>query len=176
MKQLTFPGFLKDYVRSLSHSATNSLYKLAAEAANNNPRLREPLFLYALFADRMDILLQATKDAALHQDYEALLKHYSKESMLHALEEHSQALPENFHKVWKSFKYRKNQVQNDNHTKTLMRNKIVKLQATKSVSNYRLYTDLGLNHGNINSFLKHGDCSKVSLETARRAVHYLEQK
>ena len=29
-------------------------------------------------------------------------------------------------------------------------------------------------HGNMNAFIKHGDSSKVSLETARSAVAYLE--
>lgn len=67
-----------------------------------------------------------------------------------------------------------NRLQNDNHSKELMRNKVVKLQNAKGVSNYRLYADLGLNPGNFNAWLKHGNLNKVSLETARRTLKYLE--
>ena len=49
MKELTFVGFLSLYVRELSMSGTNSISKLASEAATDNYRLREPLLLYALF-------------------------------------------------------------------------------------------------------------------------------
>jgi hypothetical protein len=45
----------------------------------------------------------------------------------------------------------------------------------KNITNYRIYTDLKLNHGNINSWLKNGDCDKVSLETARRVLKYTEE-
>jgi hypothetical protein len=55
-----------------------------------------------------------------------------------------------------------------------MRNKVVQLQKPKVVSNYRLYSDLRLNPGNFNAWLKYGDPNKVSLDTARRTVKYLE--
>ena len=48
MRELTFVGFLSRYVRELSMSGTNSISKLASEAATDNYRLREPLLLYAL--------------------------------------------------------------------------------------------------------------------------------
>ena len=60
MRELTFRGFLTQYVKQLSAQETNSLYKLAAEASSNNPRLREPLFLYAVYSQKQDVLLQAT--------------------------------------------------------------------------------------------------------------------
>ncbi|NCB52171.1 MAG: hypothetical protein EOM54_09860 [Clostridia bacterium] len=83
-------------------------------------------------------------------------------------------MPEEYKKVWRSYLNKKNRLQNDNHTKDLMRNKVVKLQKAKGVSNYRLYADLGLNPGNFNAWLKYGDPNKVSLDTARRTVKYLE--
>lgn len=49
MRELTFRGFLAQYVKQLSAEKTNSLYKLAAEAGSSNPRLREPLLLYAVY-------------------------------------------------------------------------------------------------------------------------------
>ena len=57
MRELTFVGFLSRYVRELSMSGTNSISKLAREAATNNYRLREPLLLYALSTDNSALLL-----------------------------------------------------------------------------------------------------------------------
>jgi hypothetical protein len=159
MRDLTFAGFLKSYVRSLSKTETNSLYKLTKEAADENPRLREPLFLYAKFTE-----------------YKNLANRYDKAGFEAALQNAMSPLPEEYKKVWKSYLSKKNRLQNDNHTKELMRNKVVKLQKSKGVSNYRLYADLGLNPGNFNAWLKYGDPNKVSLDTARRAVKYFENK
>jgi hypothetical protein len=174
MRDLTFAGFLKSYVRSLSKTETNSLYKLAKEAADENPRLREPLLLYAVFTDNTDVLLRATKVPALYSEYKNLANRYSKAGFEAALQDVSSTLPEEYKKVWRSYLSKKNRLHNDNHTKELMRNKVVKLQKAKGVSNYRLYADLRLNSGNFNAWLKHGDPNKVSLDTARRTVKYLE--
>ena len=59
MRELTFVGFLSRYVRELSMSGTNSISKLAREAATNNYRLREPLLLYALFSDNSALHLSS---------------------------------------------------------------------------------------------------------------------
>jgi hypothetical protein len=175
MRELTFAGFLKQYVRSLSLSDTNGLYRLAAEAAFDNPRLREPLLLYALFTGKEQILLAATKSPELRWEYASLLEQYNRETMLQALHDGDPALPEEYVKVYRSYLSVKNGKQKDYHTKALMRTRIVRLQQEKGISTYRVYTDLRLNHGNMNAFIKHGDCSKVSLEAARSAVSYLEQ-
>jgi hypothetical protein len=45
------------------------MYKLAAEAGSSNPRLREPLFLYALYTQKEKVLLQATKEPTLHMEF-----------------------------------------------------------------------------------------------------------
>ena len=174
MRKLTFKGFLTQYVKRLSTQATTSLHKLAAEASNDNPRLREPLLLYAMFARKQDILLAATKDTRLHQEYSDLVSRYSAEQMESILKEESPFLAEEYHKVWRSYLSRKNRLQADNHTKELIRNKVKRLQEKNGVTNYRIYTDLRLNPGNLNAWLKYGDCDKVSLNTARMILHYVE--
>ena len=174
MRELTFLGFLTRYVRQLSLSNTNGLYKLAQEASTNNPRLREPLFLYALYAQKTNLLLQAAKDEALHQYYQTMLNTYSMESISNAFTMHSTNLAEEYHKVWKSYLNVKNRNQADNHTKELMRNKVKRLQEQHKVTNYRIYTDLKLNPGNLNAWLKHGNCDKVSLDVARQTLRYVE--
>ena len=175
MRGLTFLGFLKKYVRALSRSDTNGYYKLAAEAASKNPRLREPLFLYALFSGKEQVLLAAAKSSELRQEYTGLLQRYDCPSMKNALQNGDPALPAEYIKIYQSYLNVKNKAANDDHTKELMRNRIVRLQNEKQVSTYRIYTDLRVNHGNMNAYIKHGDCSKVSLDTARNAVAYLER-
>lgn len=176
MRKLSFAGFLKGYVRSLSLADTNNLFKLAKEAAERNPRLREPLFLYAFFTDKTDLLLRASCKYQFYDEFKRLMERYEKDSLENALRSDSAALPEGYKKVWRSYHNKRNRVYNDNHTKELMRIKALKLQTTKGVTNYRLYADLGLNPGNMNAWLKYGDPNKVSLDTARRTVSYLETK
>jgi hypothetical protein len=175
MRELTFTGFLKQYVRSLSLADTNGLYRLAEEAASVNPRLREPLLLYALFSGKERVLLAATKSPGLRREYAALLERYDRAGMEKALQDSDSVLSEGYVKVYRTYLNVKNRKQNDNHTKVLMRNRIVRLQREKRVSTYRLYTDLRINHGNMNAYIKHGDCSKLSLDAARSAVEYLER-
>ena len=175
MRELTFKGFLGQYVRSLSSSGTSGLYRLAAEAELCNPRLREPLLLYALFSGKEQVLLAASKSPELHREYADFLERYDRQDMERALQSGDPSLPAEYVKVYQSYLSVKNKKQYDNHTKALIRNRIARLQREKNISTYRLYTDLKINHGNMNAFIKHGDCSKVSLDTARSAVAYLEQ-
>ncbi len=174
MRELTFKGFLTQYVRSLSQQESNSLYKLAAEAGSGNLRLREPLFLYALYSQKQNVLLQATKEPVLYAQYSVLLSQYDMESMTQVLVSRSDAVPEEYHKVWRSYLSQKNRGKADDHTKELMRQKVKRMQEKYGVTNYRIYTDLKLNPGNLNAWLKHGDGDKVSLDTARKVVRYLE--
>ncbi len=174
MRELTFKGFLTQYVNGLSEQESNSLNKLTAEVSAGNLRLREPLALYALYSHKENVLLQATKDPVLYAQYSALLSCYDTESMTQALMEKNADVPEEYHKVWQSYLCKKNRVKSDDHTKELMRQKVKRLQERHGVTNYRIYTDLKLNPGNLNAWLKHGDGGKVSLDTARKAVQYLE--
>lgn len=174
MRALTFPGFLRQYVHNLSLSESKSLYKLAKEAASTNPRLREPLFLYALFSDKSHVLSAAAKSLPMSGEYEALLSRYDRESMEAALISDDPALDAEYRKVYKSYLSVGDRKKHEDHTKALMRGKIIRLQNEAGVSNYRICKDLSFNQGNLHAYLKHGDCSKVSLDTARKTVDYLE--
>lgn len=175
MRELTFKGFLARYVRQLSEQNTNSLYKLAEEACSTNPRLRELLFLYALYTQKMDVLLRAAKTPSLNLEYRQMSAQYTADTMTELLQQGSEKLPVEYQKVWRSYCSQKNKGLADNHTKELMRQKVKRLQEKNGVSNYRIYTDLKLNPGNLNAWLKHGDSEKVSLETARTTLRYVER-
>lgn len=172
MRELTFAGYLTKYVRRLSANDTTRLSTLADEAARNNPRLREPLLLYAMFTDKTDQLMRQTKDETLQKTYEDLLRRYSAAQMEQALQ--TDALPAAYKKVWSSYVYTRDRHRADDHTKELMRRKIRKLQQTRHITNYRIYTSLGLNPGNVNAWLKHGVEDKVSLSAARAMLQFVE--
>ena len=174
MRELTFRGFLTQYVKRLSVQETNSLYKLAAEASKSNPRLREPLLLYAVYSEKQGVLLQATKDPAMYESYRLVVSQYDADAMTTLFETASPVLPAEYHKVWRSYLSQKNRYQADSHTKELMRQKVKRLQEKYGITNYRIYTDLKLNPGNLNAWLKHGDGDKVSLETTRSVLRYVE--
>ena len=72
MRELTFPGFLKSYVRELSLTHSTGVRVLAKEAAERNPRLREPLYLYALFTGQIELLQKSVRETALATAYEGL--------------------------------------------------------------------------------------------------------
>ena len=171
MRELTFPGFLGSYVRSLSQKNTASLYALSQEAAQDNPRLREPLYLYALFSDKLPLLQKAAQSNPI-PGFSEIVDRFDKDTVLSLLTRDDPALPEGCRKVWRSYLAQKNRCAAESDTKELMRQRILALQKENGLSTYRLYTDLGLNPGNINAWLKYGESSKVSLQTARRLYRY----
>ena len=171
MRKLTFEGFLKQYVAELSGVQTAGIHKLVA-CLNENPRLKEPLFLYALAFDKVDLLLRYTVTSAVVAEYEQLSNRYSLAQMLVLLENQSPELTEGYLKVWRSYCSVRDTSLADNDTKALIHHRVLELQRKKKLTNYRLYTDLKLNPGNVNAWLKHNDSSKMSLDCAHQIYKY----
>ena len=171
MRKLTFEGFLKQYVVELSGVQTASVHKLA-DCMTENPRLKEPLYLYALAFDKVDLLLRYTVNRAVAAEYEQLSNRYSLAQMLLLLENQSPELTEGYLKVWRSYCSVRDTSLADNDTKALIHRRVLELQRKKKLTNYRLYTDLKLNPGNVNAWLKHNDSSKMSLDCARQIYKY----
>ena len=174
MRKLTFKGFLKQYVAELSGVQTAGIHKLVA-CLNENPRLKEPLFLYALAFDKVDLLLRYTVTSAVVAEYEQLSNRYSLAQMLVLLEKQSPELPEGYRKVWRSYCSVQDAVLADNGTKELIHRRVLELQQKKKLTNYRLYTELKLNPGNVHAWLQHNDSSKMSLDCARKIYQYAKE-
>jgi len=173
MRILTFKGFLKSYVQSLAGTNTTSIRKLAMVAQTQNPRLCHALALYAFADNKIDQLAKATcKDSALNKAVQQL-NHYSWLELENALAQDDSHVQAEYQKVYRSYLSVRDRHKSDNHTKSLMHKKITDLKMQKTVSNYRIYTTLGLNPGNANAFLKNADTSKLSLDTARKILAYL---
>lgn len=173
MRELTFPGFVREYLQALAGGEGLNLRTLCFAAADKNPRLKEPLLLYALAYQKQDTLLRAAQKTRLYKEYKPLVEKMGTRPPEQSLLE--ERWPEEYQKVWRSFQSRKNRFQTDNETKRMMRKRLVELQKQAGLSNYRIYTDLKLNPGNINAWLKHDDGSKVSLAVARQALQYARQ-
>ena len=171
MRRLTFKGFLAQYVKGLSIAGTMDLTTLAREATAENFRLRAPLLLYAVTQGKTANLRSALLENGCHDSLLNMLSVLECTNVEQALE--SGALPEDYLKVWTSFKVRRDRPEHEDDLKAAMRDKIIQLQKSKKCSNYRVYKDLNLNPGNINSWLKHGDGSKVSYQTAEKIVEYV---
>ena len=135
-------------------------------------RLKDPLFLYALAFNKVELLLRYTANSTIAEEYEQLSNLYSLEQMLVLLEKQSSELPEGYRKVWRSYCSVRDAALADNDTKELIHRRVLELQQKKKLTNYRLYTDLKLNPGNVNAWLKHNDSSKMSLDCARQIYKY----
>lgn len=173
MRKLTFKGFLSQYVKKLSYTNTMDLKRLADEAATSNYRLRAPLVLYSLATGREKQLLSFLKSNRATSDMQKTLLDLSKGSLEERLA--SGLVPDEYSKVWNSFLVARDAPKRDDDLKGAMRKKILSIQKEKNCSNYRVYTDLHLNPGNINSWLKNGDCTKVSYQTAEKVMNYVLQ-
>lgn len=173
MRELTFTGFLAKYVRSLSKQNTAGIYKLVSEAEAGNYRLIAPLTLYAAFSGKKMLFLRATENKRLFSDSVKLVRSFSNEELLHFMETQSEEMDEMFHKVWRTFQSERNRKKTDDDTKSMMRRRVMQLQEKSGISNYRIYTDLHLNPGNLNAWLKYGASDKVSLKVARKTLAYV---
>lgn len=174
MRHLTFDGYLSTYVRHLSGADTLSLARLA-ELARREPRLVEPLGLWAVESGRSDRLAALWADwADRASELETLESLRSCGELERALASGDTRLRPEYAKVWRSYQARANAPQRDAGLKMKARQRALELEAVRHVTRYRMAKDLGLNAGNLHAFLAQGNVSKVSLERARALVDYLE--
>lgn len=165
MRKLTMLGFLSKYVQELAETDTLNIHKLYSMVQSGNYRLKEPLFLYCYYNKKADILTKYHNAA----DKEEFL------AMVQAVESGNlSALLPNYVKVFKAYDFQCNKRDNETRVKILMAKKIMHLQAEKGISSYRVYTDLRINPGNYDSFIKGRDYSKLSLDKSKAIINYLE--
>ena len=162
MRRLTFKGFLEQYLTELSCGETCAVSKLDKEL-DNNLRLREPLALYiALYKPEYQVKSEKLQLAC---DY------LCSREIVSSLEQ--QKLKPEFNKVYVVYKNKVNVFENEADTKQTIRNRVLEKQFSNRISNYSIYKALGLNPGNVNDYLKNGNTSKLSLETAYLIYDYV---
>ncbi|MCL2530270.1 MAG: hypothetical protein FWE41_08110 [Coriobacteriia bacterium] len=190
MRPMTLEGYLKRYLRYLSGSTGSRIKGLLKVMLNSEPRLAEPLLTYAYLQGQQNSLVEMVENEIpdckktfgpntaeyYYKEYKQLVSSYqTKEELLVALAEGAADVPVRYLKVYESFVNTRDRYKNSRKYSELAHQRILELQKEKGISNYRIYTDLKLNPGNINSYLKHGDATKVSRDVARRIKVYLEK-
>ena len=94
--------------------------------------MKEPLFLYALAFNKVELLLRYTANSTIAEEYEQLSNRYSLAQMLLLLEKQSPELPEGYLKVWRSYCSVRDAVLADNDTKELIHRRVLELQQKKT--------------------------------------------
>jgi len=176
MRQPSFEKYLLTYAQELTGCDSQSLNKLLSLSLNGHARAFEPLVLLCILKGKKGLLLTKLAGTTFKHNIEFMLsKDWDKGSLISFLvesEEENHNL-ERYRKVYRSYQAMVSRPAVDREVVLLMRERILEVMKEKKLSNYRVYTDLSLNHGNINRYLKHGDASKLSRQTARRILDYV---
>lgn len=171
MRALTFKGFLTRYVKELSSVGTLNIRLLAADAEKGGYRLRAPLVLYAAVCGKKALLSGVLRETDDTLTMRRMLERLTAENAEELLRDRK--LPEEYQKVWNAYLVARNAPDRDKALKESIRKKVLQIQAKNRCTNYRIYTDLKLNPGNVNAWLKHGNSEMVSYRTAERIMEYV---
>lgn len=175
VRKLSFLGYLKSSLNKLSGEKTLSIARLIQMAVKGATRLVEPLYLYASLTGQRDRLLAKSKGLWFYKDYCKLAARFdSLAGLMNGLEGMDREIPDRYHNVYRSYVTLRDGTVTDREFNLLARNKVVKMLKDVGVSNYRVYTDLGLNPGNVNDYLKNGAVEKVSRRTAGAILDYVQ--
>lgn len=171
MRKLSLKSYLEKQMITLSGLNSKSLYRFSA-LSEKNARLKDTVVLYLVLFVRDDLKRHLlNKYPYLSSGCEKLsgITQDNVESFLvdDFLSEY-RTIYENYLKTIESH-------ENENRIKRMMYDRIVQLQREKDITNYAVYKALKLNPGNANSFLKNGDVSKLSLDTVRRILKFVNQ-
>ena len=162
MRELQFKGYLKKYIKDVSGSDTLSVAKLV-RISKKNYRLTDSIILYCVLENKSHLFNKYSKGK-----FADIIDGLSKNNFL------SEKYKErDFSKIWDGYQHRSNVTKYDNAIKNRIRINILKEMKKRKMSNYRIYTDLKLNPGNINDFLTNGNASKVSLDLVERIYQYV---
>jgi hypothetical protein len=174
MRPLTFRGYLATYVQSLAGQRTLSVSKLSG-LASSEPRLVEPLLLWAVTSGHRDRLTQLVEQRPdLAHELDVLTRLQQRRQLESSLAKNEPTMRVEYSKVWSSYVARRDAHLRDTRLKLAARERALALEATKNVTRYRMAKDLGLNPGNLHAYLTEGNAGKLSLDRAYGLVRYLD--
>ncbi len=175
MRRPTFSRWAKRLILELADTNSFSLRKLAASAQKENPRLAEPLLLYAYDINSTEKLLSLIWDEELRATYTRVLQALGKKNLTDiALEKLTiDGLPREYVKILNSYRVAYQKPETLCESKKMRWERSRALQLEKGISAAEIYHALGLNPGNVNAYLKHGALDKVSLDNATSIMKFL---
>lgn len=169
MRELTFKGYLLSQLKDLSQLDSTSLYAFS-RLSESNLRLQNTLCLYLQLYTDIELKVKILKKFDYLQTPCETLSSLSDKNLENYLL--SDNLSE-YRTVYDNYLYMRDRKHKEDSIKVLMHNRIVEKQNQKGITNYRVYKALNLNPGNINAYLKYCDTSKVSLDTVRNVLAFV---
>lgn len=170
---LTFLGFLRQYVKELSGENTLSIKKLVT-CCSSFPKLREPLFLYAVFSGQLQTL-RNTLRAEPNEPLQQLCDNIGDIITLEMLQQKNEILPERICRVWNSYVSVRDRTATENHLKELIRQKVLSSLSSKKISVHQICKDLKLSQSNVSCWLNYGNPNAISYENAERVLDHLDE-
>lgn len=172
MRTKRFDHFLTHYAKAMNSKVTLR-FKSCEEEAKSNHRFLTLFSLALLFDAKRAKMLVEHGDLypTLLSSYLETKQHYANVS-LHTIDDETRKLGtfDELHKAYQS--YLRLVVHSRDQSKKTSLQEIKSLMSAKGITKYRIYTDLQLNPGNINAFLKNEQYAKVSKKTVERILDY----
>lgn len=169
MRELTFKGYLLSQFQVLSGFNSTSLYAFS-QLAYSNVRLKDVLSLYLVMYTEENLRSKLLKKFDYLNSSCEKLKGLNDDNVGTYLQNDSLS---EYTTVYNNFLYQRNHKEQEGRLKIMMCRRISEVKQAKCVTNYRIYKELNLNPGNVNAFLKNEDTSKVSLDTARKILAFV---
>jgi hypothetical protein len=173
MKTKTFMSFLRDYAKDMNPEQSLGLFK-NEKYVKSDTRLLNVYSFYVFFNHDVTNTLLQKKDKLpnLYKKYEEYKSKYDGVDLKN-LEQKVESL-DSFNELNKLYTSYKNLVVNkDLVQKKLYYKIIMQTKNEKNISNYRIYTDLNLNQGNTNDYLRNKRFEKLSLDNIKRIANYV---
>ena len=173
MKLKTFKSFLVDYVKDMNPERSLSLFK-NEKYTYKDKRLLNVYSFYVLFNSNVEKTLLNKKEALpklydMYRSYKVKYKGFTYENLSKKVD----TLDE-FDELKKLYNSYKNLFVNKNlFLKKMYHRRITNIKQKKDISNYRIYTDLKLNHGNTNDYLKNEKYGKLSINNVKSILEYV---
>lgn len=166
-----FNRFLEAYCKELAGVQTLNIRKLAALTASDRPRLREALLVFCLAHGKEQHLMKVMPDQEAKVEYDQIITAVAKAPSLEVYLSSGDA-PKRYAQVYDAFLAQGSDLRaSDLRINELLRKKTLAALEERGATRYSLCKALGLNTGNVYTYLA-GDPSKVSRNTARRIYDY----
>ena len=171
MRKLSLKSYLEKQMIMLSGLNSKSLYRFSA-MSENNARLKDTVVLHLM------LFVKADLKRHLLNKYPYLLT--GCEKLAGITPENAESFLEDdflseYNTIYENYQNVIHKQAHENEVKRAMYHKIQLLQREKGITNYAIYKSLKLNPGNANAFLKNGNVSKLSLDTVRRILEFVNQ-
>jgi len=160
MRHLSYIGFLKRELKEHSALHSTSIIRLTQELEAGNDSLKELLYLFAVESEQTEELFNEITSDALRTEYQAL--------------QSKKTLPAEYRKIRKQYELVAGQLDQNRETIDKYRLKIIEMIETSNLNVYRICMMAGFNYGNVFTWIRNNNNSKVSLKKAEEVFYFTQ--